>query len=122
MMPGHVEVPVLLLKTRTQPKDGYEDYFNSSSVSAHDSVRFKPIFVPVLEHQPNNENLDRLKQLLKSERLNQEYGGMVFTSQRAVEGWRGIVEDVESGRCVFRSFSTFNLFRYNQLAMLFDMS
>lgn len=60
-------------------------------------MEFKPIFVPVLEHTPNSENLARLEEMLRSGQLKEKYGGMIFTSQRAVEGCRGVVERVEVG-------------------------
>jgi uroporphyrinogen-III synthase len=93
------EIPVILLKTRNTPNDGYEQYFNSTTCLAPSSgtIRFKPTFIPVLEHTPNTENLGRIEGLLKSGKLKDEYGGMIFTSQRAVEGWRDVVSHVESG-------------------------
>ena len=90
-----VEIPVLLLKTRTVPEDGYEDYFSVPVMVEKGVMKFKPVFVPVLEHTPNAENLERLEALLRSGELKRRYGGMIFTSQRAVEGWRGVVERVE---------------------------
>ena len=92
------EIPILLLKTRTHPHDGYEEYFSASQKSLNASegeTRFKPIFVPVLEHTANTENLGRLEEYLRNGEWKERYGGMVFTSQRAVEGWRSVVERVE---------------------------
>jgi len=57
--------------------------------------RFQPLFVPVLEHHPNTRNLDILQDLLRSEQLATKYGGMIFTSQRAVEAWSEVVKRVE---------------------------
>ena len=51
--------------------------------------------MPVLEHQPNTKNLSDLERLLKSGRLSDRYGGMIFTSQRAVEAWAKVVKRVE---------------------------
>ncbi|KMU76305.1 hypothetical protein CISG_01040 [Coccidioides immitis RMSCC 3703] len=69
--PDEDSIPVLLLKTKSTPHDGYEEYFSSSTRR----YSYKPIFVPVLEHW--------------------KYGGLVFTSQRAVEGFsRMIAEEV----------------------------
>ena len=104
-----LNIPVLLLKTRSQPHDTYEEYFSSfhdtvttNHNSANDGEQrksstpiFLPEFVPVLEHRPNIENLSRLEGLLKSGRLNEQYGGMIFTSQRAVEAWAEVVKRVE---------------------------
>jgi uroporphyrinogen-III synthase len=83
------KIPILLLKTKSIPTDSYEEHF-----SASDSL-FVPSFIPVLEHQPNEESLRRIKSLLKERRLNEEYGGMIFTSQRAVEGFARIVGELE---------------------------
>jgi uroporphyrinogen-III synthase len=110
-------IPVLLLKTQSQPHDSYHDYFStspsaqppgdnenvSSSPSSSSATvttvtntpRFQPLFVPVLEHHPNTRNLDMLQDLLRSEQLGQKYGGMIFTSQRAVEAWTEVVKRVE---------------------------
>jgi uroporphyrinogen-III synthase len=95
-------IPVLLLKTRSQPHDAYEEYFtnlgaNTSGGDVHSSaaISFIPDFVPVLEHRPNTENLGHLETLLKSGGFAEHYGGMIFTSQRAVEAWADVVRNVE---------------------------
>ncbi len=111
------EIPVLLLKTRTTPDDGYEEYFTTAPATSGPRMRFKPVFVPVLEHTPNIENLEKIERLLRHRELKREYGGMIFTSQRAVEGWRGVVERVEnggeseSGMVCSLFVSVFNLFK-----------
>lgn len=96
-------IPVLLLKTRSHPHDAYEEYFSSEAPnrdldeakSAEPSFSFVPQFVPVLEHRPNTENLGALKKALESGALGQRYGGMIFTSQRAVEAWAEVVKSTE---------------------------
>ncbi|KAJ4591491.1 uroporphyrinogen-III synthase [Exophiala dermatitidis] len=103
-------IPVLLLKTRSQPHDAYEEYFATTPASARNTTQqeeaigatspsssysFVPQFVPVLEHRPHVENLAVLKEALESETLSQRYGGMIFTSQRAVEAWTEVVKSVE---------------------------
>lgn len=85
-------IPVLLLKTRSQPHDAYEEYF---SPSKGDTRNFQPHFVPVLEHRPVVESVAGLEQLLNSGGLADKYGGMIFTSQRAVEAWADLVKKVE---------------------------
>jgi hypothetical protein len=89
-------IPVLLLKTRSLPHDGYEEFFSTPS-SAADSGRpiFQPQFVPVLEHWPNAKSLAVLEDSLKSGHLADKYGGMIFTSQRAVEAWADVAKRVE---------------------------
>lgn len=47
--------------------------------------------MPVLEHTQNETTLSRLQSLLQHGKLKQQYGGMIFTSQRAVEAWASIV-------------------------------
>ena len=92
-----LKIPVLLLKTRSQPHDAYEEYFcgfrssNDEASTDSPSPVFLPVFVPVLEHQPNTKNLSGLEELLRSGRLSDKYGGMIFTSQRSVEAWADVV-------------------------------
>jgi hypothetical protein len=111
-----LEFPVFLLRTRSQGEhDAYENHLSnfsgtfSSGLADTDnadvqdsdpggqdlSLRFLPESAPVLEHGPNDENVFRLEQLLRSGRLKEEYGGMIFTSQRAVEIWADVVRRVE---------------------------
>ncbi|KAL2420029.1 hypothetical protein ABEF95_001818 [Exophiala dermatitidis] len=108
--PSSFTIPVLLLKTRSQPHDAYEEYFSTTPASARNpaqqegeantttspfvSYSFVPQFVPVLEHRPHVENLAVLKEALETETLSQRYGGMIFTSQRAVEAWTEVVKSV----------------------------
>lgn len=96
------KIPVYLLKTRSQPDDGYEEYFSTLSTSNGNAIatsdptsRFEPRFVPVLEHQQNTANLNRLEELLRSRRLTEQYGGLIFTSQRAVEGFSDVVRRLD---------------------------
>ena len=101
-----LSIPVLLLKTRSQPHDAYEEFFSRSpATSSNYGTRaeestplFLPEFVPVLEHKPNSRNLSELQGLLKSGKLAERYGGMIFTSQRAVEAWADVVRRVQQGR------------------------
>ncbi|GAD93044.1 uroporphyrinogen-III synthase [Paecilomyces variotii No. 5] len=82
--------PVFLLKTKSTPHDGYEEYFSSRG--------YNPTFVPVLEHRFHDGNLKIVKNLFTSGQLDEgsgrKYGGLIFTSQRAVEGFTRIVEEV----------------------------
>ena len=106
-----LKIPVFLLKTKSIPNDSYEEHF-----STPDSL-FVPSFVPVLEHQPNEKNLQTVKALLRERRLNVQYGGMIFTSQRAVEGFARVVQELEQeqedetcspeSRCMVSPFRSF---------------
>ncbi|KAM7221490.1 Tetrapyrrole biosynthesis, uroporphyrinogen III synthase [Rhypophila decipiens] len=84
-------IPIFLLKTRSTPSDAYEDLFQS----APDGFDFEPYFVPVLEHRFQDEGMARVKSVLLSKGISGEegspYGGLVFTSQRAVEGFSHLV-------------------------------
>ncbi|KAI9932726.1 hypothetical protein ASPWEDRAFT_22493 [Aspergillus wentii DTO 134E9] len=79
--------PILLLKTKSSPHDGYEEFFSARG--------YNPTFIPVLEHHFNEANLQTVKQLFQSGDLNEgpgrKYGGLIFTSQRAVEGFANLL-------------------------------
>ena len=95
-------IPVLLLKTRSTPVDGYADYFTTLDVG-----RFQPTFVPVLEHRFTHNALETVKDNIKqgaflparqlgnsASRPAKYYGGLIFTSQRAVEAFTLVVEQL----------------------------
>jgi Uroporphyrinogen-III synthase HemD len=86
------KTPILLLKTKSMPNDSYEEYFSSSTSAC------TPIFIPVLEHRPNTANLRKVKDLLRDGELRRKYGGMIFTSQRAVEVFAQVVQELEGER------------------------
>lgn len=90
---GDGGVPVLLLKTRSTPGDSYEDIFSQP----HAGVNFVPSFVPVMEHQFDGAGMGRVRSILQSQmvgrHLGAAYGGLVFTSQKAVEALAKIVQD-----------------------------
>ena len=54
--------------------------------------------MPVLEHKPNVHNLEQVKNLLQEGELKTNYGGMIFTSQRAVEAFAQVVQELEEER------------------------
>ncbi|KAM0322407.1 hypothetical protein ACHAQA_009474 [Verticillium albo-atrum] len=92
--PGNeAAVPILLLKTRSSPGDSYEDLFTTPNSDNHE---FEPTFVPVLQHTLDDEGLDVVRALLQDRGINSgetaSYGGLIFTSQRAVEAFTGLVE------------------------------
>ena len=69
---------MLLLKTKSHPTDPYDVLFRSEQAD--------PIFVPVLEHR--HVNLNIISRIISEERIGTggaEYGGLIITSQRAVE-------------------------------------
>jgi len=90
-------IPVLLLKTKSIPSDGYEEKFSASGC-------YEPTFVPVLKHQFRQRSLDWLRDLVArggfaraSYRSDDEpstsFGGIIFTSQRAVEAFAQTVKE-----------------------------
>ncbi|POS71096.1 uroporphyrinogen-III synthase [Diaporthe helianthi] len=90
---GDGRVPVLLLKTKSTPGDSYEDIFSQPQAG----VNFVPSFVPVLEHRFDDAGLKQVQSILQSQMVGSHsgaaYGGLVFTSQRAVEAFTKIVQD-----------------------------
>ncbi|RSL61448.1 hypothetical protein CEP54_006224 [Fusarium duplospermum] len=88
------KVPVLLLKTRSSPGDSYEDLFSETNAVG---ASFAPQFVPVLLHQFQDEGMKKIAEVLREGRIgnkeHHEYGGLIFTSQRAVEAFVKLVQD-----------------------------
>lgn len=100
------QTPVYLLKTKSSPTDAYEEYFEKL-----DNGRYKPIFVPVLEHMLRDDALRTLRR--SAERFAfaagseadarrkatnnpaKKYGGMIFTSQRAVEAFATVIAKLD---------------------------
>lgn len=90
------KIPILLLKTKSAPTDTYEELF-----TALDNNRYAPVFVPVLEHRFKRDALDHVQeQVAKRDFVPTAtqglatYGALIFTSQRAVEAFAEIVEDM----------------------------
>ncbi|KAL7620041.1 hypothetical protein AAE478_010590 [Parahypoxylon ruwenzoriense] len=86
------KVPVLLLKTKSTPTDAYEDLFSKP----RDGFDFEPAFVPVLQHRFKDDGMQQFEKLLREQQIsknaNGTYGGLIFTSQRAVEAFAKLVE------------------------------
>ncbi|KAF2635808.1 tetrapyrrole biosynthesis, uroporphyrinogen III synthase [Massarina eburnea CBS 473.64] len=98
-MDGREKTPVLLLKTKSAPTDGYEEYF-----SALDNSRYAPVFVPVLEHRFKQEALRQVRQHVVNGDFTRKYGALVFTSQRAVEAFAEVVQELRGeGVCPLHS-------------------
>jgi uroporphyrinogen-III synthase len=90
------KTPILLLKTKSAPRDTYEELFMSL-----DNHRYAPVFVPVLEHRFKQDALDGVREHITSRGLVSKakgglatYGALIFTSQRAVEAFAEIVEEL----------------------------
>ena len=97
MSSGSGAIPVLLLKTESTPVDVYRELLSATPSDASKGLSFDPRFVPVLLHKFVEEGLARIGALLRQGRIGSghdcHYGGLVFTSQRAVEAFAKIVEE-----------------------------
>lgn len=80
---------IALLKTKSTPTDGYENICHSSKLTTGATI--VPQFVPVLLHKFNEDGMSVLHNLINDEVIGDnatsKYGGMIFTSQRAVEAF-----------------------------------
>jgi uroporphyrinogen-III synthase len=90
------QTPILLLKTKSAPTDTYEELFTTL-----DNHRYAPVFVPVLEHRFKRDALDQVRKNIidrgfvpKAKQGLATYGALIFTSQRAVEAFSQIVEEL----------------------------
>lgn len=87
------KTPVLLLKTKSSPGDSYEELFSDPT----NGFDFEPSFVPVLEHSFLEEGMAKVRNLLRDKSIGttegKAYGGLIFTSQRAVEAFTKLVEE-----------------------------
>ncbi|XRM40744.1 uroporphyrinogen-III synthase [Aspergillus tubingensis] len=88
--------PIILLKTKSTPHDNYSDYFH------HPTSNYTPTFIPVLSHNFHTERLRSIRalftsgELLPSQKNDRKYGGLIFTSQRAVEGFGRVLAELDA--------------------------
>ncbi|KAF9869259.1 uroporphyrinogen-III synthase [Colletotrichum karsti] len=86
-------VPVLLLKTKSTPGDSYEELFSQN----HNGPNFEPTFVPVLHHSFQEPGMTVARDVLHRRAISTDadasYGGLIFTSQRAVEAFAQLVDE-----------------------------
>ncbi|PWY88431.1 tetrapyrrole biosynthesis, uroporphyrinogen III synthase [Aspergillus heteromorphus CBS 117.55] len=97
---------ILLLKTKSVPHDGYDEYFTTTTTTTTTpaptttATTTTPTFIPVLSHNFHTPNLQTVRDLFTSNNgflgppENRKYGGLIFTSQRAVEGFADVVGGV----------------------------
>jgi uroporphyrinogen-III synthase len=87
------KTPVFLLKTKSVPGDAYEELFSAPP----DGEAYEPSFVPVLKHQFDDDGMAKVRGLLQNRSIStaegSAYGGLIFTSQRAVEAFTKLVEE-----------------------------
>ena len=89
---NHGKIPLLLLKTKSAPTDAYEEFFTTL-----EGGKYEPVFVPVLEHKFKDDAVDQVRQhIVKGDFAGDrpKYGALIFTSQRAVEAFARIVEEI----------------------------
>ncbi|KAK4194100.1 tetrapyrrole biosynthesis, uroporphyrinogen III synthase [Triangularia verruculosa] len=88
------KIPLYLLKTKSAAGDHYEEKF---SVPDDNGFEYEPEFVPVLEHEFNEQGMAKVRGILKNRQIgrdeSKQYGGMIFTSQRAAEAFTKLVEE-----------------------------
>ncbi|CAJ2508580.1 Uu.00g136060.m01.CDS01 [Anthostomella pinea] len=88
------KIPILLLKTKSTPTDAYEELF---STPRREGFHFDPTFVPVLQHQFEEDGMQSVRSLIQDKKINSgsssAYGGLIFTSQRAVEAFAKLVDE-----------------------------
>ncbi|EDU44677.1 HemD Uroporphyrinogen-III synthase [Pyrenophora tritici-repentis] len=92
------KTPILLLKTKSVPTDAYEELFLTL-----DNGRYAPVFVPVLEHRFKRDALSEVRRHVTSRGFVPQaqqglatYGALIFTSQRAVEAFSAVVEEIRN--------------------------
>ncbi len=89
------KTPVLLLKTKSVPGDAYEELFSAPSHGVDSD--FEPSFVPVLEHRFDEHGMAQVRRAFQTQSISSAegsaYGGLIFTSQRAVEAFTQLVEE-----------------------------
>jgi uroporphyrinogen-III synthase len=100
-------IPVLLLKTKSTPSDAYQDLFSADpdapAIGDHGS-RFSSRFVPVLQHRFEESGMSKLRSWLRTGAISasssqeRQFGGLIFTSQRAVEAFTQAVREEQDAR------------------------
>ncbi|KAK1753504.1 tetrapyrrole biosynthesis, uroporphyrinogen III synthase [Echria macrotheca] len=90
------KTPVFLLKTKSTPGDAYEELFFTATAG----FDFEPIFVPVLEHRFDDDGMAKVRGVLREKAIGRtegsRYGGLIFTSQRAVEAFSSLVQEARN--------------------------
>lgn len=103
------QVPVYLLKTKSTPTDAYQTHISQLSEG-----KYHPLFVPVLDHIFRDDALRTLRR--HAERFAfaggspadarrkatnnpaKKYGGLVFSSQRAVDAFATVIAKLDPGK------------------------
>jgi uroporphyrinogen-III synthase len=97
------DFPVLLLKTQSTPTDDYATFFKTNA--------FTPTFHPVLAHTLKPSALAFLSETIpKLGTPDASYGGIIFTSQRAVEAVAAVTSDLQAAGNPVRLAAEFPLY------------
>ena len=84
--------PDITIEDQIHTHDGYEEQFSA----VKNWASFEPVFVPVLEHKFLDDGLRVVGELLRNKQIGKnpdsKYGGLIFTSQRAVEAFAKLVD------------------------------
>ncbi|KAL3303719.1 uroporphyrinogen-iii synthase [Colletotrichum asianum] len=95
------KVSVLLLKTKSTPGDSYEDLFSRQ----HSGYEFESTFVPVLHHSLQDAGMTLIRDVLNRRAIGTKtsvaYGGLIFTSQRAVEAFTKLIDEKKGESTLF---------------------
>jgi uroporphyrinogen-III synthase len=87
---------ILFLKEKSLPSDPYDEAF--SKFKDEDSRRFETSFIPVTKSEPHVNGVQSLTELLCrgsiGRRPDSIFGGLVFTSQRAVSIFAAAVTEL----------------------------
>ncbi|EMC96011.1 hypothetical protein BAUCODRAFT_513759 [Baudoinia panamericana UAMH 10762] len=105
------QIPVYLLKTKSSPSDSYEEHFEQLN-----NGRYRPLFMPVLEHMFRDDALrtlrrsaeryafaggsaaDEAKLRKATNNPAKKYGGIIFTSQRAVDAFGSVTARLDPSK------------------------
>lgn len=104
---GLQKIPIFLLKTRSTPNDSYEEHFGAAT-----NNQFDPVFLRVLDHRFRDDTVSWLRLTIfnggfaspDEESIGQDgsegeaghFGGLIFTSQRAVEAFSMVVNEMDA--------------------------
>ncbi|MCJ1421992.1 hypothetical protein MMC32_008359 [Xylographa parallela] len=88
--------PLLLLKTRNTPTDAYATYFSLPPPPTSTAIHLQPTFLPVLQYTFHETSLSHLRALLSLPAPSFPYGGLICTSQRAVEALGQVLDELSA--------------------------
>jgi uroporphyrinogen-III synthase len=94
--------PIFFLKALATPSDAFQELFSGLRNTADDPI-FDPIFIPILDHALQEQGVSSIVQLLLQASISAHedalYGGIIFTSQRAVKAFSTALGRVKGTLC-----------------------